>query len=294
MKAGRVLRLRYLSRNVSNLARAIAFYRDALDFQLIAVARVDSASLGVPGMHADVAQLQLGQQALELVAFDSPGRPYPGDSGSNDLWFQHLAIVVADMREAYRQLCRHAFQPISEDGPQRLPPNTGSVSAFKFRDPDGHPLELIHFPVTAGNARWAHHAGLFLGIDHSAIAVTDAQRSLAFYTSLGFQAGVRSDNSGPAQQRLDGLPSVEVDVIGLQPARAEPPHLELLAYRVPPGRSPSPPAAAIDLAADRLVVQFDDAANASAYHDQHSTTWPLLQDPDGHRLLMQASIETDH
>ena len=38
-------------------------------------------------------------------------------------------------------------------GPQLLPPSTGSVTAFKVRDPDGHPLELSYNParVETGN-----------------------------------------------------------------------------------------------------------------------------------------------
>ena len=40
---------------------------------------------------------------------------------------------------------RH-FRPISPDGRVRLPDNSGGVTAYKFRDHDGHPLELLEFP----------------------------------------------------------------------------------------------------------------------------------------------------
>jgi hypothetical protein len=32
------------------------------------------------------------------------GRPIPADSRSNDVWFQHIAIIVSDMDKAYKLL----------------------------------------------------------------------------------------------------------------------------------------------------------------------------------------------
>ena len=67
--------------------------------------------------------------------------------------FQRAAIVARDLDAAWRRLM--AFQPVSITigGPQRLPERAGSVAAFKFRDPDGHSLELIAFPVGTGDPR---------------------------------------------------------------------------------------------------------------------------------------------
>ena len=67
-------------------------------------------------------------------------------------------------------------------GPQRLPdwnPNAGGIRAFYFRDPDGHPLEILQFPPDKGDAKWhAPSRRLFLGIDHTAIVVADTEASL--------------------------------------------------------------------------------------------------------------------
>ena len=61
-------------------------------------------------------------------------------------WFQHMAIVVNDMTDAYQLVMANPrFRPVSRDGPVRLPDNSGGVTAFKFRDHDGHPLELLAF-----------------------------------------------------------------------------------------------------------------------------------------------------
>lgn len=301
--SGQVRRLRRVGRNVSDLTRMIAFYRDALDFVLIEHGRVDAPGwarvLGLPGVRAHAARLRLGAQELELVAFDPPGRPYPAHGNAADLWFQHLAIVVADMPAAYAQLRRHAFEPISQGGPQTLPPNTGAVTAFKFRDPEGHPLELIHFPVGVGASCWQSAPGLFRGIDHSAIAVADVAASIAFYEAMGWHLASRSRNRGPAQDRLDGLHQADVDVVGIEPAQGGPPHLELLGYRVPCGTRLQPPAANNDLVADRLVLEADELPALLARLPGVASQSPvvrvggeaavLLHDPSGHRLLLQDS-----
>ena len=301
--SGRVLRLLRVSRNVGELARMVAFYGDALGFVLLQQRAVEApawgALMGLPGARAQIARLRLGTQELELVAFDPPGQPYPSGSNAADLCFQHLAIVVADMAAAYALLRRHAFVPISDGGPQTLPPDTGAVTAFKFRDPEGHPLELIHFPAGVGAPAWQNASGLFLGIDHSAIAVADADASRAFYAQLGWHAASHSHNRGPAQDRLDGLRDTDVEVVGLEAAQGGPPHLELLGYRAPQGRRPPTPAANNDLVTDRLVMEVDDLAALLAKLAVDPAYPPglpfedgltaLRQDPDGHRLLLWQS-----
>jgi catechol 2,3-dioxygenase-like lactoylglutathione lyase family enzyme len=230
-----VLRLLRISRTVIDLERASAFYRDALDFQVTGKSMIDGAAwvelMGTAGANAASLTMRLGAQEIELVAFDPPGKPYPPSSGSTDLWFQHAAIVVSDMDEACKKLRRYSFDVISVGGPQRLPPGSGSVIAYKFRDPDGHPLELIQFPARSGDAVGQRKQAVFLGIDHSAIDADNLQQSIDFYTDvLGFSVASRSVNSGLAQQRLDGAPEVLVNVVALQPLAAGPPHVELLAY----------------------------------------------------------------
>ena len=103
--------------------------------------------------------MRLGDQEIALVRFSARGRPYPPGSRSDDLWFQHLAIVVSNMDAAYAHLSSHpGWRPVSEGGPQLLPPMNGAVRAFKFRDPDGHPLELIWFPPDQGRSVWHGNA----------------------------------------------------------------------------------------------------------------------------------------
>jgi catechol 2,3-dioxygenase-like lactoylglutathione lyase family enzyme len=270
-----------VSRVVSDLDRAEAFYRDGLGFRVIARGRSDHATLaalGVGDIGAVEVVMRLGAQDIALVQFAKQGRPYPRDSRSDDLWFQHLAIVVNDMDLAYAHLSSRAgWCPISEGGPQLLPPSNGAVRAFKFRDPDRHPLELIWFPPTHGRAVWHQKASaaLFLGIDHSALSVAFTSRSLAFYRALCLRVSDRSVNRGPVQERLDGLPGARVRVTSLRPVSASSPGLELLGYR-PSGRAAGM-IYANDLVADWLTLAVRPSRGVSPC---------AIQDPDGHRLVL--------
>ena len=303
--SGRVLRLRRVGVTVADLPRMQAFYEEALGFAIIATAEADPAWARLLG--ADIpmrtARLRLGAQEIELAAFDPPGEPYPPGSTAADLWFQHVAVVTNDMAAAYDRVMRHGgATPITEGEPDRLPPGAGGVTAYKFRDPEGHPVELIHFPPGTGDAAWQHATpgAITLGYDHSAISVADADRSVAFYAGLlGLAQASRQVNSGPAQERLDGLPGDVVDVVALQPVASPTPHIELLAYRTPRGR-PAPGLRSRDVAAERLVLQVEDLAGlletlaASGVAPAAPGLVPLadgsravlVHDPDRHALVL--------
>lgn len=234
--------------------------------------------MGLPEAHARAVVLRLGDQEIELVGFTPSGQPYPTKSRSNDLWFQHFAIVVADMQDAYqRLLTQPGWSPISTAGPQLLPKSSGGVTAFKFRDPEGRPLEFLAFPAGAAPPRWHDRAGsgTFLGIDHSAIAVADTSVSEAFYAKLGFTVANRSLNQGIEQAQLDNVPSPIVEVTGLQPPGKVTPHLELLCYRAPRGR-PAPPMRSNDIAKTRLVLGSGEPS-------------ALIRDSDGHDLVLRGA-----
>ena len=305
MNRGRVTRLLRISRTVSDLARATAFYRDALGFRVASDTPLDDAAwaelMGIPGVQGSAVMLRLGEQELELVAFSPPGAPYPAESDSTDLWFQHIAIVVSDIEAAYTKLCGYSFTPISEDGPQRLPPGSGSVTAYKFRDPEGHPLELIQFPAGTDDPVWQHKEGPFLGIDHSAIDVADIAQSVEFYARvLGMRVASRSRNAGPTQQRLDRAREDVVDVVALQPAGTRVPHLELLGYRKPVGHPIPRHTKPNDIAADRLVLQVEDLTGLVEALRAKNIAFvspgvvalasagkaALIRDPTGHHLLL--------
>ncbi len=285
----------------SDLDRTRLFYGEALGFTASGRGPLNDpawyAPMGLRDTRAERLVMTLGKQVIEFLCFDPPGKPYPADSTSTDLWFQHMAIVVADMDAAYGQIGASGAIAISRGGPERLPPSTGSVSAYKFRDPDGHPLELLHFPPGTGDPRWQTGTGaLHLGIDHSAISVGRVTDSLAFYVRrLGLTQGPASVNRGPEQARLDDVPDASVDVVALAPTRSTP-HVELLGYRTGSRRPIDPEVTARDVAATQLVFRVSAAAlDEMAGPDQALVALAggrgaaRLKDPDGHWIVLESS-----
>ncbi len=235
---------------VSDMDRSVAFYRDVLTFTPISDGEVDGPDYdrfyGVFGVRARVVRMQLGEHTLELTQFLSPPdvRPMPVPSYSNDLWFQHIAIVVRDMDPAWARLRHHHVRQISPR-PQTIPASNNAaagIKAIKFRDPDGHNLELLWFPEGKGNPHW-HRPGsdLFLGIDHTALTVRSTESSLKFYRDLlGFTVAGGTLNMGAEQEHLDSLPGARARVTGVTP-KIGPPGIEFLEYELPTAGRPMPP-----------------------------------------------------
>lgn len=285
------LRLSCFRLNSADALRLAGFYEAALGFRRLSVEHLSGARTGAlspAGGRALRITLTLGEQRIQLLQFiDHAGRLYPDHSRSCDLIFQHFAIVVADMDAAMRRLsATTGWTPITRDGPQHLPKSSGGVTAFKFRDPEGHPLELLAFPSDDTPEPWRSVSmdGPFVGIDHSAISVSDSRRSVAFYESLGLKVTQRSVNDDPAQGRLDDLDQPLVHVTAMS-ADDKPPHLELLCYRDDETRD-ALHMAANDVAATCLVFA---RRHRSGQPDFEQASARRLIDPDGHYLMMSDS-----
>jgi catechol 2,3-dioxygenase-like lactoylglutathione lyase family enzyme len=299
--------------SVADLDAEVAFYTQVLTFKLESQQQRAGDAYehlyGVFGARVQVARLALGDEHLELMQFLAPhGRPIPADSHSNDGWFQHVAIIVSDMDRAYARLREHQVSHAST-GPQRLPdwnPNAGGIEAFYFRDPEGHNLEILHFPPGKGADRWhARSDALFLGIDHTAIVVSDTDASLRYYRdALGLRVAGTSENYGPEQERLNNVFGARLRITALRAASG--PGIELLEYLAPrSGRAMPSDTQADDLwywqinlrgsdlaAADRAVRAGHYAYLSAGIVDlpgnddgfAHALT---VRDPDGHALRLQ-------
>lgn len=232
---------------VSDLDRAVDFYTRVLSFRRISESEVDGEAwerlYGVFGLRMRTARLQLGDEYLDLMQFLAPeGRPLPADSRSNDRWFQHIAIIVSDMDRAYAHLRKHKIRHASS-GPQRLPDwnkNAGGIRAFYFRDPDGHALEILNFPEGKGNSKWRQKSDdVFLGIDHTAIVISDTDASLRFYRdALGFAVAGESENHGTEQEHLNNVFGARLRITALRGASG--PGIEFLEYLAPRDGKPYP------------------------------------------------------
>jgi len=237
---------------VSDLDRSVEFYSRVLSFEKVSETEVDGPEYehleGVFGLRTRTARMRLGGEFIELTEFLAPrGRPAPLDTRANDRWFQHIAIITSDMDRAYKRLRENKVEHAST-GPQRLPEwnkNAGGIQAFYFRDPDGHFLEVLAFPPDKGNAKW-HQASsergdkLFIGIDHTAIVISDTDASLRFYRDvLGLRVVGESENYGPEQERLNNVFGARLRITSLRAATG--PGVEFLEYLAPRDGRPYPP-----------------------------------------------------
>jgi catechol 2,3-dioxygenase-like lactoylglutathione lyase family enzyme len=294
---------------VSDMDRSLEFYTRILPFQVVADTEVAGKRweelTGAFGVRLRIVRLRLGEEQLELteyLAASVPGRPVPVDSRSNDRWFQHVAIIVSDMDSAYRWLRAHKVRSAST-GPQLLPrsiPGAAGIRAFYFKDPDGHPLEILQFPPDKGDPRWHRSAPLFLGIDHTAIVVGSTEQSLSFYRDLlGLRVAGESRNAGTEQEHLNNVEGARLRITGLRSPAG--PGVELLEYLAPTdGRAYPADARSNDLlhwettiavrSLDQLLPRLDSAGVTRLSREPAMLgarnldlgDGVLIKDPDGH------------
>lgn len=319
-KAPLVQSVSAIALTVSNGDRASQFFTQALGFKIISDAVTegeatayllgltdgDSRSLKVRWI-----TLSLGDETIRLMEFpNQSGQPIPDDAQANDLWFQHFAIIVSDIDQAYAHLQSFDFEPVSPE-PQTLPVEQGEqgIRAYKFRGPDRHNLELLWFPSGMGRDKWhqlaqANPDSPFLGIDHSAISISDSDQSLDFYRNLlGLSLEAQQLNKGKTQEVMDGLFGAEAVVTSTGTGSA--PGVEFLDYLTPAGGRPRPLGLkSCDLAHLHYEMQVEDMEGAIASLERAKVQFVsptvvdisdlplpgklacLLQDPDGHGVML--------
>jgi len=296
---------------VSDMDRSVAFY-SALTFQKVSDIEVFGEQFehleGVFGARMRIVRMQLGNEYLDLTQYLAPpGRPIPADSRSNDLWFQHVAIVVCDMDQAFERLRALKVQFVST-APQTLPPSikaAAGIKAFYFRDPDQHNLEIIYFPPGKGDPRWQEkNDKLFLGIDHTAIGISNTGASLKFYRDLlGLRKAGESENFGTEQEHLNQVFGAHLRITGMRTTSG--PGIEFLEYLTPRDGRPRPADIhANDIVHWQTMIVTDDVdLVAKKLRDAHVrfvspgvvampkdkagfSKAALVSDPDGHDVLL--------
>jgi catechol 2,3-dioxygenase-like lactoylglutathione lyase family enzyme len=296
---------------VSEMDRAVAFY-SALSFQKMSEVEVYGSEYenleDVFGARLRIVRMQLGHESIDLTEYLTPrGRPIPVESRSNDLWFQHIAIVVRDMDQAFEKLRALKVQFVST-GPQTLPPSipaAAGIKAFYFRDPDQHNLEVIYFPPGKGDPKWQEKTNnLFLGIDHTAIGIANTDKSIRFYRDLlGLGKAGESENFGTEQEHLNQVSGARLRITGMRAGSG--PGVEFLEYLAPRGGRALPADIhANDIVHWQTMVATDDIdALARKLKEAHSrfvssgvvlmakdkigfSKGALVSDPDGHNVLL--------
>jgi catechol 2,3-dioxygenase-like lactoylglutathione lyase family enzyme len=248
LSSPRVEQVAAVGMTVSDMEASVAFYSRILSFEKVSDVEITGEDYerlqGVFGLRIRVVRMRLGNEFIELTEYLAPkGRPVPLDSRSNDHWFQHIAIITSDMEKAYAWLRQNKVEHASS-GPQLLPEwnkNAAGIKAFYFKDPDKHPLEILQFPEGKGDAKW-HHANkqLFLGIDHTAIVVSNTEASLKFYRDvLGLSIAGTSENYGTEQEHLNNVFGARLRITSLR-AGGGGPGIEFLEYLAPRDGRPAP------------------------------------------------------
>jgi catechol 2,3-dioxygenase-like lactoylglutathione lyase family enzyme len=304
---------------VSDMDRSVDFYSKVLTFEKVSDNEVAGENYehleGVFGLRMRIVRMRLGDEFIELTEYLAPkGRPIPVDSRSNDRWFQHIAIIVSDMDKAYAWLRRNKVEHASS-GPQRLPDwnkNAAGISAFYFKDPDEHPVEVLHFPPGKGPEKWhrPHSSSnskdkLFLGIDHTAIVVWDTDASVRFYRDLlGMHIAGESENYGTEQEHLNNVFGARLRITALRGASG--PGIELLEYLTPRDGQPFPAdehandvvhrqtillARDAETAASRLQTSRVNFVSSGVFANQTGelgfSKAFLVRDPDGHAIEIE-------
>lgn len=238
---------------VLDINRALDFFTKVLPFTKVSEVEVYGPEYeklkGIFGTRYKKVRLRLGQEEIELTDYTTAGgRSIPEGLRSNDLSFQHIAIVVSNMDSAYARLLKYNVQHVST-APQTLPksiPAAQGIKAFYFRDPAGHNLELIYYPPGKGDPKWQNKTNqLFLGIDHTAIAVSKTSKSRIFYESLlNLKLLGESLNEGNEQAHLNYVENARVQISGYKAINGI--GLEFLEYLQPTNGKPYPPDARPD------------------------------------------------
>jgi catechol 2,3-dioxygenase-like lactoylglutathione lyase family enzyme len=185
-------------------------------------------------------------------------------------------ILYSTFFRTVPEALENLFHRRASTGPQIIPAwnKAAGIRAFYFRDPDGHNLEILWFPPGKGAVKWHKQARLFLGIDHTAIVVSDTDASLKFYRdTLGFKVAGESENYGPEQEHLNNVFGAHLHITSLRAASG--PAIEFLEHPTPRDGRPYP---------------TDSKAN-DVWHWQTKlvTREPkrgLIRDPDGHAMQL--------
>ena len=136
---------------VSDLDRALGFYRDVLGLEVFVVAertdetigqivgypgaRIKLAFCGVPGDSARVELLQY----LHPTGAPNDGETFRPGSG-------HVCFWVSDIEEMYARLVASGYQPRSAAPVTVVQGPSAGIKALYVRDPDGNSVELSQPP----------------------------------------------------------------------------------------------------------------------------------------------------
>ena len=135
----------HITVRVSDVERALAFYRDGLGLRVVFDVRLAGEGLdavtggaGASGRMVGLLVPGAGRVCIELLWFAEPKSeraPRGRFTG-----YANIALSVADLDAAHAACVARGLRPLQK------PVEVGGVRMFFVTDPDGTPIEFIQFP----------------------------------------------------------------------------------------------------------------------------------------------------
>jgi catechol 2,3-dioxygenase-like lactoylglutathione lyase family enzyme len=152
----RILSADHTGITVSNLERSVAFWRDALGFELSHTAHqtgeVASEITGVEGAEIKLAVMKApGGHKIELLEYLAPfERKRHVDLRPCDVGSVHVALIVDDLESILSAIKASGWKAAGKPQTLQSGPNAGKRVVY-VRDPDGTIIELMQSPRTVGS-----------------------------------------------------------------------------------------------------------------------------------------------
>lgn len=236
---GIVTRIDSVAMTVGDMDRALPFSTMVLPFEVVSDVEVsgdDYARLfGVFGMRARIVRLRLGDEHIELVDFlVLEGRPIPVDSRSNDLWLQHVAIIVSDVNAAYEHLRRRVIHlswlwqtrnlfitriPVGDDGQARA-----VLTNYDLQHASREELERLRQRQRGPRADliWTDVASGFPGDDYPLKGFIELRSFKAIVGFLGRGISEEPERAVPGDERAGDAGFNPVATIGIRETESRP------------------------------------------------------------------------
>src|SRR5437660_8116555 len=148
----RVLAADHTGITVSNLERALAFWRDVLGFELSHTAHqtgeLAREITGVAGAEIKLAVLRApGGHKIELLEYVAPpDRKKDVDLRPCDVGSVHVALLVDDLDAVLEKISASGWKSAGKPQTLTIGPNAGKRVVY-VRDPDGTTIEFMEMPL---------------------------------------------------------------------------------------------------------------------------------------------------
>ena len=140
-----ITRVNHVSFTVSDLDRAIAFYRDALGLeQKSRYPRVDgfvSKVIGMPGSHLEIAHMGAGNCTIELIQYVRP-QGVKIDTRTCNVGSAHVCFNVDDFHGLLKRVVAAGGRIVGEPTPIPDGHSAGRLAVY-LEDPDNNTIEFV-------------------------------------------------------------------------------------------------------------------------------------------------------